>query len=87
MAALVDLGQATEKTSWFSNLQTYHFTSHAQAFGREPNALPKLCNCLMEKIFGSLGKIRTSNISVNSLETNSITSCRSRAKLRGISKF
>jgi hypothetical protein len=56
MTALVDLGQATEEASWFSNLQTYHFTSHAQAFGREPNALPKLCNCLIQKDFWLPGK-------------------------------
>ena len=65
-STLVDLGQASEKSSWFSNLRTVGFISHAQAFGREPNALPKLCNCLMQKNFGSPGRIRTSNISVNS---------------------
>ena|SRR5882762_4392522 len=32
-------------------------------------------------------RIRTSNTSVNSLETNLITICRSRDKSRGISKF
>ena len=38
MTALVDLGQSAEKSSWFSNLDTADFTSHAQAFGHEPNA-------------------------------------------------
>ena len=36
------------------------------AFGCEPNALPRLCICLIQKNFGSPGRIRTSNISVNS---------------------
>src|SRR6267142_4356245 len=31
-------------------------TSYAKAFGREPNALPKLCNCLRAKSFGSPGR-------------------------------
>jgi hypothetical protein len=39
MTALVDLGQATEKSSWFSNLDSADFTSHTQAFGHRPNAL------------------------------------------------
>ena len=36
---------------------------------------------------GSPGRIRTSNISVNSLETKFITICRSRDKSRGSKKF
>ena len=44
VTALVDLGRATEKSFWFSNFDTFNFTSHAQAFGREPNALPQNCN-------------------------------------------
>jgi len=43
-STLVDLGQASEKSSWFSNLRTVDFISHAQAFGRKPNALPTLYN-------------------------------------------
>src|SRR6266852_5641830 len=39
MTAFVDLRRATEKSFWFSNLDSFNFTSHAQAFGREPNAL------------------------------------------------
>jgi hypothetical protein len=27
-----------------SSFDTFNFISHAQAFGREPNALPTLCN-------------------------------------------
>ena len=42
------------------------FASWAQEFGGEPNALPKFCNSLMQKNFGSPGKIRTCNPSVNS---------------------
>jgi hypothetical protein len=38
MTALFDLGRATEKSFWFSSFDTFNFTSHAQAFGREPNA-------------------------------------------------
>ena len=38
MTALVDLRRAIEKRFWFSNLRNGDFTSHAQAFGREPNA-------------------------------------------------
>ena len=72
MTALVDLRWRFEKRFWFSNLRNGDFTSQAQAFGREPNALPKLCNCLIHKNFGSPGRIRTPNISVNSRTTNLI---------------
>jgi hypothetical protein len=40
VTALVELREATERGSWFSNLDTADFTSNAQAFGAEPNALP-----------------------------------------------
>jgi len=45
-STLVDLGQASEKSSWFSNLRTVGFISHAQAFGRKPNAVPTLTHTL-----------------------------------------
>jgi hypothetical protein len=38
---LVDLGWATEDSCWFTNLDTFKFPSPAQAFGRDPNALPQ----------------------------------------------
>src|SRR5712664_1542979 len=66
MTAFVRLGEESLKNFPFNNFRTRNFTSHAQAFGREPNALPKLCNFLRSKRFGSPGRIRTSNISVNS---------------------
>ena len=45
MTPLVDIGQVNERSSRFSNLRAAGFASHSQAFGPEPNALPKLCNC------------------------------------------
>jgi len=55
MTALVDLGGRFEQRFWFQQLAQRRFHSQAQAFGREPNALPKLCNCLIQKSFGSPG--------------------------------
>ena len=66
MTAFVRPGEESLKNFPFNDFRTRNFTSHAQAFGREPNTLPKLCNCLIQKNFGSPGRIRTSNISVNS---------------------
>jgi hypothetical protein len=67
MTALVDCGYISRKKFPFNNFRAsdLHFTS--QAFGRKPNALPELSNFLRSKRFGSPGRIRTSNISVNSL--------------------
>jgi hypothetical protein len=45
MTAFADLRRAIEKRFWFSKLRNGDFTSHAQAFSREPNALLLLlCN-------------------------------------------
>jgi hypothetical protein len=73
MTALVDSGYISGKKFPFNNFRAsdLHFTS--QAFGPEPNALPQLRNCLIQKNFGSPGRIRTSNISVNSLVPDLIT--------------
>jgi hypothetical protein len=38
MTALFDLEQAAEKSLSVQQLRSLNFTSHAQAFGREPNA-------------------------------------------------
>src|SRR5216683_2668955 len=77
MTALVDSGHVSRKNLPFDNLCTTDLRLTSQAFGREPNALPKLCNLLRSKSLGSPGRIRTSNISVNSRETNFIRTCRS----------
>jgi hypothetical protein len=45
------------------------------------------CLQVTQKEIGSPGRIRTSNISVNSLETKFMTICRGRDKSRGFSKF
>jgi hypothetical protein len=83
MTALVDSGYISRKKFPFNNFRAsdLHFTS--QAFAREPNALPKLCNCLKPKSFGSPGRIRTSNISVNS-GTLEKSRCRVWCRLQGI---
>jgi hypothetical protein len=41
----------------FNNLRTTEIRRAARAFGREPNALPKLLNCLIRKNFGSPGRV------------------------------
>jgi len=40
MTALLIFDGPSKRDFWFSNLRNGDFTSHAQAFGREPNALP-----------------------------------------------
>jgi hypothetical protein len=55
MTAVVDLGQAAEKELFVQQLRCVDLTPHAQAFDHEPNALPELCNCLIQKNFGSPG--------------------------------
>ena len=76
MTALIDSGHVPQKNVPFNNFRTTDLRFTSQAFGREPNALPKLCNFLRSKKFGSPGRIRTSNISVDSRETNFIRTCR-----------
>jgi hypothetical protein len=85
MTALIDLDLLPRRAFLSTTFALPSFTSHAQAFGREPNALPKLCNLLRLKSFGSPGRIRTSNISVNSQETNFIRTCRRWREPREIS--
>jgi len=43
------------KELFVQQLRYADLTAHAQAFGHEPNALTKLCNCLIQKNFGSPG--------------------------------
>src|SRR5258708_31819634 len=45
MTALVDSGHVSRKNLPFDNFCTTDLRLTSQAFGREPNALPKLCNC------------------------------------------
>src|SRR5271169_6763501 len=45
MTAFVDSGQLPQKNFPFSNFRATDLRFTSQAFGREPNALPKLCNC------------------------------------------
>ena len=66
MTAPVDFGPVVENGFPLNNFRTTIFSLHARAFGNEPNALPKLGNCLRTKNFGSPGKTRTCNPSVNS---------------------
>jgi hypothetical protein len=67
MTALIDSGHVSRRNFPFNNFRTTDLRFTSQPFGPEPNALTELCNCLMLKRFGSPGRIRTSNISVNSL--------------------
>src|SRR5882757_6626613 len=46
MTALVDLDLLPRRAFLSTTFALPSFTSHAQAFGHEPNALPKLCNLL-----------------------------------------
>src|SRR5258708_33521381 len=50
MTALVDLDLLPRRAFLSTTFALPSFTSHAQAFGHEPNALPKLCNLLRIKI-------------------------------------
>src|SRR5258706_3163107 len=45
MTALVDSGHLSRKNLPFNNFCTTDLRLTSQAFGREPNALPELCNC------------------------------------------
>jgi hypothetical protein len=45
MTALVDFGEAAKKYCCMSNLIAADLITQSHAFGREPNVLPKLCNC------------------------------------------
>jgi len=45
------------KELFVQQLRYADFTAHAQAFGWESNALPKLCNSLRSKRFGSTGRV------------------------------
>ena len=55
MTALVDSGHVSRKNVPFNNFRTTDLRFTSQAFGQEPNALPKFCKCLMKKNFGSPG--------------------------------
>jgi hypothetical protein len=66
MAHLVDCGHGVPEELPLQQLSLVDFTSHAQAFGPKPDALPKFRNCLKPKNFASPVRIRTSDISVNS---------------------
>ena len=73
MTAVLDSGVVVQKNLSFDNYRTTELQFISQAFGREPNALPKVRNCSMQRTFGSPERIRTSNISVNSLVPDLIT--------------
>ncbi len=45
MTALVDTGHVPDKNFSFNDFRITDLRFTCQAFGREPNALPKLCNC------------------------------------------
>jgi len=45
MTALVDTGHVPDKNFPFNDFRITDSRFTSQAFGREPNALPKLCNC------------------------------------------
>jgi hypothetical protein len=66
MTAPVEIGWIAENSQISAICGSFDFSWKTHAFVREPNALPKLCNLLKPKSFGSPGRIRTSNISVNS---------------------
>src|SRR5258708_2468129 len=55
MTALVDLDLLPRRAFLSTTFALPSFTSHAQAFGHEPNALPKLCNLLRIKILAPRG--------------------------------
>src|SRR5260370_40495071 len=55
MTAGVDFREVAEKRFWLNDFRTTEITSHAQPFGHEPNALPKLCNLLRIKILAPRG--------------------------------
>jgi len=55
MTAPLDLGYVLREGLSVQQFLCHPFTLPSRAFGREPNALPKLCNCLMPKSFGSPG--------------------------------
>src|SRR5258707_14574187 len=50
MTALVDLDLLPRRAFLSITFALPSFTSHAQAFGHEPNALPRLCNLLRIKL-------------------------------------
>ena len=66
-STLVDLGQASEKSSGFSNSWTVDSISHAQAFGRKPNALPALCNCLRPKSLAPRARFELATLRLTAL--------------------
>jgi hypothetical protein len=51
MTALVDSGYVPRKNFPFNNFRTSDLNFTSQAFGPEPNALPKHCNYLIRKNF------------------------------------
>ena len=55
MTTLVDFGQVAKMSFRLNNFRTAEITSHARPFGCEPNALPKPCNCLIQKILAPRG--------------------------------
>ena len=55
MTVLIDSGCVPQKNFPFNNFRTIDLLFTSQAFGRKPNALLTLCNCLRVKGFGSPG--------------------------------
>ena len=47
MTALVEVGWIAKNSAVSATFGIFDLISNAHAFGREPNALPELCNCLM----------------------------------------